>query len=82
MNRTLIMSCFYSFDKGKSNYGAMTLSSMILSITTLTIKGLFATFSIITLCYYTESRVIFIVMLNVILLTVILHNVMLRVMEP
>jgi hypothetical protein len=67
------MSCYYSFDKGKSNYGAMTLSTMIFSITTLIIKGLFATFSITTLCHYAECRVIFIVMLNVILLTVILH---------
>jgi len=67
----------------------MTLSITTFSITTLiittfrkrtiSIRGLFATLSVTTLCHYAEYRVYFIVMLNVIMLNVIMLNVIMLV---
>jgi hypothetical protein len=47
----------------------MTIS--IKGATTLSIKGLYVTFSIRTLCHYAECRDLFIVMVNVIMLSVV-----------
>jgi hypothetical protein len=50
------------------------------SITTLSIKGLFATFSIMTLsmtmrCHYVECRILFTFMLNVVMVNVVMLSV-------
>ncbi len=42
---------------------------------TLSIKGLFATFSITMLCHYAESRILFTIMLNVVMLNVVMLSV-------
>ena len=52
--------------------GATTLSITTFGITTLTVKGLIAAFSITTLYYYAECRILFIAVLTMIMLNVIL----------
>ncbi len=53
----------------------MTANIMTFSMA-LVIKGLHATLSVTTLCYYAECRVLFVVMLNVVMLNVIMLSVM------
>ncbi len=75
---------------GCCEYGVRAISITIFSIMTLSIKGLFETFSttklrIMTIsiptirqyaeCHYAECRVFLIVMLNVIMLSVVMLNV-------
>ncbi len=75
------------------NDGAKTLSITTFIITTPSIRGLFATFSIMTLsitalchyaeCHYAECHILFIFMLNDIMLNVIMLNVItLSVVAP
>ncbi len=51
--------------------GATTLSITTFSIMTLSIRGLHVTLSITMLCHYAEYRILFIIMLNVVMLSVV-----------
>ena len=59
---------------GATTFSITTLGVTTFRITTLGIKGLFATLSKTTIyieCHYAESRTFYIVMLNVVMLSVV-----------
>jgi len=73
---------------GATTLSVMSIRLMPFSITTLSVKGLFATLSITNLCHYAECsyaecRVLFVVIMSVVMLNVaILGIVILSVIVP
>jgi hypothetical protein len=57
--------------QAKARQGTTTLSKIAFSIMTFVTRGYFTTLSITKLYHYAECRVLFVVMLNVVMLSVV-----------